>query len=533
MNRHFDFIIIGGGSAGCVLANRLSENPNVNVLLLEAGTDDDSPAVQVPVGAVTIVPTRYKNWAYETVEQVGLHNRKGYQPRGKVLGGSSSINAMVYIRGHREDYNDWQDLGWGWDEVLRYFKRAENNENGANPYHGDSGPLFVSNSRSQHPVAEDFVNAGIALGYPFNADFNALEQTGLGRYQLTQQNGLRCSSAKAYLTPVRYRKNLTVITEVLINRLTFEGTRCTGVECVVFEKAEQFFAAKEVILSAGAFGSPQLLMLSGVGDKEHLSERGIPVVADLPGVGKNLQDHPDYVSTYRSKNYRTFGLSLKGISHLTKELWRFFVKRQGLLTSNFAETGGFLKTDPALSRPDIQYHFVVASVKDHARDWRASLQHGYSCHTCVLRPQSIGSVSLKDADPRSSPIIDPGFLTHPNDLKVLVKGVKMASQILESELMASHNLGSLDNEHLMTNKALEDHLRERTDTVYHPVGTCKMANEDDKLGVVSPKLEVNKIKNLRVVDASIFPNLIGGNTNAPVIMVAERASDFIKQKWSL
>jgi len=527
----YDFIIVGAGSAGCVLAARLSEIAHFNVLLLEAGSDDNTPAVQIPTGAVTIVPTRYKNWAFETKSQTGLNNRNGYQPRGKVLGGSSSINAMVYIRGQQQDYDNWADLGWSWDDVLPYFIRSEQNERGANEFHGDNGPLYVSDSRSNHPVADDFVNAGVALGFNENNDFNGESQEGIGRYQVTQKNGLRCSSAKAYLHSIRYRKNLTVITDCHASRLIIQDGKCCGVEVIVKGKKQSYHANKEVLLSSGAFGSPQLLLLSGVGPKEKLEPFNIQQVHDLPGVGENLRDHPDYVSTYTSVNPETFGLSLKGTWHLSKQLLKFSNKREGLFTSNFAETGGFLKTDSSLSTPDVQFHFVVAAVRDHARDWKTSLRHGYSCHTCVLRPKSTGSLSLNSADPLAAPIIDPNFLAEQEDLEILKKGVRLASSILEHNIMSKHKLRSLDKEFDMNDQQLEAHVREKTDSVYHPVGTCKMGHSEDSLAVVDNKLKVRGLDGLRVIDASIFPDLISGNTNAPTIMVAERASDFIKQSW--
>lgn len=531
-NSLYDFIIVGGGSAGATLAARLSERNDFTVMLIEAGTEDTSPAVNIPSGAVAIVPTKYKNWAYQTTPQPGLNNRIGYQPRGKVLGGSSAINAMIYCRGHQQDYDDWADLGWSWDEVLPYFKKSENNQAYSGELHGTEGPLYVSNSRSNHPVGNAFVNAAKKLGHKINHDCNGPEQEGIGRYQVTQKDGLRCSAAKAYLSPIRYRQNLTVLTNTQVTKLTIDNGQCLGLEAISKGKSITLKANKEVILSAGAFTSPQLLLLSGIGAKEKLQPHGIEQVLELPGVGENLQDHPDYVSSYKANTHKIFGLSLPGSFYMLKELFKFSTKREGIITSNFAETGGFVKTSPELERPDIQFHFVVALVRDHARDFKKSLIHGFSNHTCILRPKSKGEIKLASSDPLAAPLINPNFLAREEDVQTLLKGVRLASEILEHPEMTKYKKQSLDEEYKLSDDELIEQLRNQTDTVYHPIGTCKMGLDEDKMAVVTTELKVKGIEGLRVVDASVFPNLIGGNTNAPTIMVAERAADFIKSDWA-
>ena len=528
MSNNFDYIVVGGGSGGCVVAGRLTEDPSVSVCLLEAGNSGDGAIVKIPPGAVAMLPRKFNNWAFETTPQPGLGGRKGYQPRGKMLGGSSGLNAMIYARGHRTDYDHWAslgNLGWSFDEVLPYFKRSEHNEQFDDEWHGRDGPLWVSNLRTDNPYHERFRQAAQQAGFPIIDDFNGAEQEGLGTYQVTQKHGERWSAARAYLHPhMGKRDNLKVETKAQVQRILFEGTRAVGVEFLQGGQVRTLRAKQEVILSAGALQTPQLLMLSGVGPKQHLTDHGIDLVKDLPGVGQNLQDHPDFTFANRSRSLDTFGFSLRGSFRILKEILRFRKARRGAITSNFAECGGFLKTQAELLAPDIQLHFVVAMVQDHAR--KLSLGHGTSCHVCLLRPYSRGSVTLQSRDPQDSPLIDPAFFNDPRDIENMVAGFKLTRKLLRSPALAETYTEELFTKNVNTDVEIRAILRERSDTVYHPVGTCKMGN--DEKAVVDAQLCVHGLQGLRVVDASIMPTLIGGNTNAPVMMIAEKAVDMIK-----
>ena len=384
MAQEFDYLVLGGGSAGCTVAGRLSEDPANSVAVIEAGKAGDSWLVNVPAAVVLMVPTKINSWALDTVPQPGLNGRTGYQPRGKALGGSSAINAMVYIRGHRWDYDHWAELGnagWSWDEVLPYFKKSEHNYTFKNELHGTDGPLPVSNLRTDNPVHKLYLEAARQVGYPINEDFNGVSQEGIGIYQVTQKEGERWSAARAFLHPhLGTRSNLRVELQANIQRILFDGKRAAGVEFVQNGQTRVLRARKEVILSAGAFQSPQLLMLSGIGDGEELQRLGIRTLHHLPGVGYNLQDHPDFVFGYKTKSLDLMGLSMPGAGRMLGEIQRYRKERRGMITSNFAEGGGFLKTRPDLPAPDIQLHFVTALVEDHAR--KMNLGHGYSCHVC-------------------------------------------------------------------------------------------------------------------------------------------------------
>jgi choline dehydrogenase-like flavoprotein len=532
----FDYVIVGGGSAGAVMAARLSEDPDVSVCLLEAGGKGDHILIRAPAGVVALMPGHGKinNWAFGTEKQSELGGRRGFQPRGRGLGGSSLINAMLYVRGHRADYDGWAELGcqgWGWDEVLPYFRKAECHENGGNDSHGADGPLHVCKQRSPRPLSEAFVEAATERGYPTTDDFNEGDNEGVGLYEVTQfydkeRNGERCSAAAAYLHPImEQRNNLKVVTGARATRIVFDGKRAVGVEYRLKGQTISVSARHEVILAAGAFGSPQLLQLSGVGRPEDITPHGIPMVHELPGVGQNLQDHLDFILAYKTDDTDNFGFSLAGMKNMLRHSLQWRKDGTGMVASPFAEGAAFLKSDPALDTPDLQLHFVVSIVEDHAR--KLHWGHGFSCHVCNLRPKSRGRVFLKSADPMAEPAIDPNYLSDQRDLELTIKGAKITRDILEAPALTPYRQSEMFGIHDdMSDEEWTRHIRARADTIYHPVGTCKMGVDD--LAVVDPDLKVRGLEGLRVVDASVMPTLVGGNTNAPTIMIAEKIADAIR-----
>lgn len=526
-----DYVIVGAGSAGCVLAARLTEDPEVQVTLLEAGPPDDSVLIHCPAGLALLAKFGRANWGFQTVPQPGLGGRRGYQPRGKVLGGSSSVNAMIYMRGVPGDYNAWAaegNVGWGWDEVLPFFKRSEHNERGADAWHGTGGPLNVMDLSDPNPFSEAFVEAGVQAGHAHNRDFNGAVQEGVGLYQVTHRGGERCSAASAYLTPSRARPNLHVLTGAHATRVLLEHGRAVGVAYLQDGEEKTLRVEREVILAAGSFQSPQLLMLSGIGPADHLRQHGIAVQHELPGVGMHLHDHPDVVQVWNVPGaHELFGLSPAGAWRTVGDIRRWREQRRGPLTSNLAEAGGFLRSDPAEPVPDLQLHFVVGKLVDHGR--ATVFGHGFSCHVCVLRPQSRGSVRLASGDPLAAPLIDPAFLQEEGDLRRLVRGFRLMRELLQQPALARRG-GREQSARARSDAEIEAFIRRHADTIYHPVGSCRMGN--GPLDVVDARLRVHGVEGLRVVDASVMPRVVGGNTNAPVIMMAERAAHWMRKRPS-
>lgn len=530
LRERYDYIICGAGSAGCVLANRLSEDPSVSVLLIEAGKTHRHFSVTVPgMGLITML-TKGRNWAFNTVPQKGLNNRECFQPRGKMLGGSSGSNAMIYIRGHKEDYDQWAALGnegWGYEDVLPYFKKSEHREIGADTYHGQGGELNVAPLADPGSVNEIFFQACEQIQIPRNPDFNGVEQEGVGYYEVTQKNGERWSTARAFLDPVMDRPNLHIISQALVEKINLEDKRAEGVTLSVKGKRHRIKAEREVILSAGAFGSPQLLLLSGIGGTDNLLPHNIEVEHTLPGVGENLQDHLDYTLTYDGDIQDNFSVSWRGFARFPKEVMKYRRERKGVLTTNYAESGGFVYADKEARSPDLQFHMIRGIVDDHGR--KLYFSNGYTLHVCILRPLSRGRVTLASDDPKAAPLIDPAYLSDERDMDTLYKGARLGQQIMRApawDAVRGKPFYDCDAE---DETVLKADIRAQSETVYHPVGTCKMGHDD--MAVVDDRLRVHGLSGLRVIDASIMPQIISGNTNAPSIMIAEKGADMIKEDW--
>jgi choline dehydrogenase len=513
----FDYIIAGAGSAGCALAGRLSENPNTRVLLLEAGGRDWHPFIHMPAGLAKLVGMTSVNWQFETEPEAELNNRRLFWPRGRVLGGSSSINAMCYCRGHRKDYDNWLaagNPGWGFDDVLPWFIKSEDQENGASKFHGVGGPLSVQNLRHSNPLSQSFIEAAQQAGHMRNDDFNGAHQRGFGYYQVTQRDGRRCSSAVAYLRPALDRPNLEVRTGAMVEQIQLHQNRAEAVR-YRWKGKEVRSEGSQIILSGGAIGSPQMLMLSGIGPAEHLHSKGIRVRHDLPGVGLNLQDHLDICTLVKSHHPITYDQ----LSDIAVGL-RYLFDRKGPGSSNIAEAGGFIVSRHAPDdRPDIQMHFVPALLDDHGRNKLPG--HGMTIHACALRPESRGEIRLKSRDPAAAPAMHANYLGTEYDRKMMIECARLAREIFAQPVFASHvSEEILPGSAAQTDVELMEFVRRKAESIYHPIGTCKMGQ--DTLAVVDHKLQVHGLEGLAVVDASIMPTLVSGNTNAPTIMIAEK-----------
>jgi choline dehydrogenase len=515
-----DYLVIGAGSAGCVVAARLTEDPTTRVLLLEAGEAGDRPELRIPYAAWSLQGSEV-DWGYQTEPQPQLEQRRIGWPRGKVLGGTSAINAMVYMRGHRQIYDDWRaagNPGWGYEDLLPLFRRSQGQERGGSLYHGADGPLNVADQRDANPLSCAFVDAARELGYPINDDFNGVEQEGFGFYQVTCKGGERWSAADAFLKPAMQRPNLQVVTGAQATRLLFEGRRAVGAEYIQGGELQKVRAAREVILCGGAINSPQLLLLSGVGPAEQLRALEIAVVADLPGVGQNLQDHIDVAVAYSC----TEPISV-GVVYAAAELeYRYF--RKGPLASNGPEAGGFLKTRPELAVPDLQFHFSPGWSVGFGAERPAG--HGFAIWPALVLPESRGYLRLRSPDPLAPPLIQPDYLASPADIDVLIAGVKIARALAAAQAFAPFRGAAIKPaDTIQSDEAIRAYIRANTGTVYHPAGTCKMGA--DRLAVVDSQLRVHGVERLRVADASIMPTLINGNTNAPAIMIGEKLAELI------
>lgn len=528
----YDYIIIGAGSAGCVLANRLTENPACQVLLLEAGSADKKPEIHIP-GAYTKLNRTAVDWAFWTEPQKHVDNRKLYIPRGKTLGGSSSTNAMAYVRGNKEDYNEWAALGnkgWGYEEVLPYFLKSENHEQFGAPYHGEGGPLNVTLSRQPSVLGPVFVEACVEAGIPANTDYNGAVQEGASMLQFTIKKNKRHSTASAFLKPAMRRANLTVRTNTQVRCVLIEHGRAVGVEVITaHSNSERINCSKEVLLSAGAIQSPQILMLSGIGDPSELSKQGIDIKFPLPGVGKNLQDHV-WSGVSGVSNVQTGNSVLKPFNMARSVLQHLFLS-SGPLANSPLEANAFIKTDPTLNRPDVQFHFVPLGIND---DYSTDIYNiktfstidGFSIMAILIRPVSRGYVGLKSSKPQDAPVIQPNLLSAPKDRETLLAAMRKAIEVMQTDTLKGYLADGIHFPKDLSDQALQVHINKSLETLYHPVGTCKMGN--DPMAVVDDSLRVHGVKCLRVIDASVMPTIVSGNTNAACIMIGEKGADLVK-----
>ncbi|MDE0096392.1 MAG: choline dehydrogenase [Gammaproteobacteria bacterium] len=528
----YDFIVAGAGSAGCAIAARLSEDADVRVLLLEAGRRDTNPWIHVPVGYFKTMHNPSVDWCYRTDPDPGLNGRRLNWPRGKVLGGSSSLNGLLYIRGQPEDYNEWSAMGnpgWSWQEVLPYFLKSENQERGANAHHGSGGPLTVSDIRFRRKITDAFIDAALEAGIPPNDDFNGESQEGVGYFQLTAHGGRRCSTAQAFLKPAKSRPNLDVVTSAHVTRLTREGRRITGVE---YRRGSQLFhgtSRRETVLSAGAIGSPQLLQLSGIGPGALSREMGIEPVLDLPGVGANLQDHLQIRAVYKCSQPTLNDEIRNPLRRLLIGL-QYLLFRTGPMTMAASQVAIFTRTSERAERPDIQFHFQPLS-----SDSPGEGTHDFSAFTssvCQLRPTSTGQVKITSPDPDEHPSIQPNYLSTEHDCEVAIGGMRVSRRIASMPALQPFITDEYDpGSHVQTDDQLLEHARDTANTIYHPTGTCRMGPADDARSVVDHRLRVHGLDDLRVADASIMPAIVSGNTNAPSIMIGEKCADMIREDW--
>jgi len=523
----YDFIIVGAGSAGCVLANRLSASGAHKVLLLEAGPEDRDPWIHIPLGYGKLFNKRSVNWMYQTEPQGELCGRRIAQPRGKVIGGSSSINGLIYIRGQHDDFEDWRalgNIGWGWDDVLPYFLKSERQARGASAFHGADGPLPVSDQSEPHPLCDGFIAAAAQAGHPVNEDFNGRAQEGAGYYQTTSLAGRRVSSAVAYLRPARRRPNLRVITACHATRVLIEGGVAVGVEWLRGGSLHQARATGEVILAAGAINTPQLLQLSGIGPAALLGEHGIGVLADVPGVGANLQDHLQVRCVYECTRPITTNDDLGSLPRMAMVALRYALHRKGPLTLSAGYAGGFFRTDPALSRPDVQIHFINFSTERMGD--RLHPFSGFTVSSCQLRPASRGTVRIRSADPLTAPAIDPNYMATEEDRLANVAGVRLVRRIMSAPAMDEFVRREVEpGAEIASDDQLLAYCRQSASTLYHPTCTAMMGSGNG--AVVDERLRLRGVGRLRIADGSIMPTLISGNTHAAIVMIGEKASDMI------